>query len=144
MENSILEIQFNVDDMTGEQMGYLFTVLEKAGALDVSAASVIMKKNRPGVSFTIVCEEKDFNDITDEIFKHSTTFGFRYQTKQRMVLDRKIETVETKWGKVRIKKGLWKGKVVTVSPEFEDCLKISKQENISIREVMDEIKSNEN
>ena len=142
MKTSIIEINFVVDDMTGEQMGALFEVLQKSGAVDVSSTSIIMKKSRPGQSFTVLCEEEKFDAVTDAIFKHSTTFGFRYQKKERKVLEREIKTVKTQWGEVAVKIGKWKGEIVTVSPEYEDCLRLAQKNSVSLKAVMLEAQKN--
>ena len=142
MKIFIIEINFVVDDMTGEQMGALFEVLQKSGAVDVSTTPVIMKKSRPGQSVTVLCEEEKFDAVTDAVFKHSTTFGFRYQKKERKVLSREIKRVRTQWGEVAVKIGKWKGEIVTVSPEYEDCLQLAQKNSVSLQSVMQEAQKN--
>ena len=141
MQENILEIKFEVDDMTGEEMGGLFEILAKAGALDVSASPVVMKKNRPGYSFTVLCDEKSFGLVTDTIFMNSSTFGFRYIEKKRIVLEREIKSVILEGMKVGVKIGRWKGAIVSIAPEYDDCLRLAKETKKSLRQIIDLAKS---
>jgi len=141
MLENIIEIKFEVDDMTGEEMGALFEILAKADAIDVSASPVIMKKNRPGQSFTVLCDPNNFEVISEEIFRNSSTFGFRYIEKKRKVLTREIKTVTIGGSKVRVKIGAWKGAVVSVAPEYDDCIRLARKTKKSLRYIIDLAKS---
>ncbi|MBP5774274.1 MAG: LarC family nickel insertion protein, partial [Clostridiales bacterium] len=101
--DKIAELCCNVDDMTGEEIGYATELLMKQGALDVFTTPVGMKKNRPGILITCICRPSDKEKFAKLIFENTTTIGIRYSLKDRYVLDRHEETVTTKYGDVKVK-----------------------------------------
>ena len=137
--DEVIEVSFNVDDMTGEEIGYVFTKLMDAGARDVFNVPVQMKKNRPGNLINVVCSEKDREKILQIIFTHTTTIGVREIKKQRYVLDRKIETVETPLGTFRRKHSSGYG-VEKYKYEFDDLAAAADKEGCSIRQVLEQLK----
>lgn len=132
-----LVLECNLDDMTPELIGCLFDALLAAGALDVFTQSVQMKKQRPGVLLTVLCRPADREVMLDLLFFESTTFGVRERLMKRTVLARRFEAVETPYGAVRIKVGARGGKVVTASPEIEDCRKCAAESGTSVKNVYD-------
>jgi uncharacterized protein (TIGR00299 family) protein len=130
-----LVLECNLDDMTPELIGSLFSRLLEEGALDVFITPVQMKKNRPGAMLTILCSPDKRDKMFDLIFRESTTFGVREHDVRRTVLPRHFETVKTPYGNVRVKIGLWKGKEITRAPEYEDCRKLAEKANVPVRRV---------
>ena len=122
--NKIIEIRFNVDDMTGEEIGYATTLFMDSGALDVFTTPVYMKKNRPGVLITLVIKPEDKDRFVKLIFENTTTIGFRYIAMDRMRLDRREEKVMTKYGEVSVKISEGFG-VTRVKPEYDDVAGIA-------------------
>jgi uncharacterized protein (DUF111 family) len=114
--------------------------LFRAGALEVYFTPVYMKKNRPGFNITIISKPEQFDPIADTILIKSSSFGLRYNYYSRKYLDREIKKVETPYGPIRIKVGMLRGKVVKLSPEYEDCRKAAQKYNLPIRTVFDEAK----
>ena len=102
-EGKVAELCCNVDDMTGEEIGYATELLMKQGALDVFTTPVGMKKNRPGILITCICRPEDKEKFAKLVFENTTTIGIRYSLKDRYVLDRHEETVSTKYGDVKVK-----------------------------------------
>lgn len=133
-EEDIVELSFNVDDMTGEQAGFCMERIFEAGAREVFTSSVGMKKNRPGILFTVLCDSKIKENIVETIFRNSTTIGIREQKVSRYTLNRKIETKKTSLGDVRIKTSEGYG-VVRQKYEYEDLVRIARENNLSIDEV---------
>ncbi|WP_459129533.1 nickel pincer cofactor biosynthesis protein LarC [Guggenheimella bovis] len=131
---SIVEFNFNVDDMTAEEIAFATEKLLAGGALDVYTVSVGMKKNRPGTLFVILCEEEKKEEILEILFKHTTTIGVREKSYRRHTLERTIETVETKWGSVRKKVSKGFG-VVREKYEFEDLKNLAEKHQKSISEI---------
>jgi uncharacterized protein (DUF111 family) len=109
--------------------------LFEAGALDVYATPVQMKKSRPGVVLTALCPHKALPDVEQAFFKHTTTFGVRRYRVERSELERRIETVETPYGPVEVKLGLLDGKVVTASPEYDSCAKAAQKSGIPVKDI---------
>ena len=95
--------------------------LLEAGALDVYTAQVIMKKSRPGVVLTVLCREESRDALSRIIFEETTTAGIRYGRMERMVLDRELRRVRTPFGEIGVKVLTGAGRVITVSPEYEEC-----------------------
>lgn len=100
--NDIIKIEFEVDDMTGEELGYLMELADEH-VLDISYKPVQMKKNRPGTSVQILCTEEKFDEISELVFEHSTTIGFRHSKVKRLVMDRSEVIHTTELGKIREK-----------------------------------------
>ncbi len=115
----VLEAQ--VDDMPGEWVPPCLDALLAAGALDAWATPVLMKKGRPGLLLGALAPPQLGDRVAEAMVRHATTFGVRRRTSSRTVLDRHSETVDTPFGPVRVKMGLWEDEVVQVAPEYEDC-----------------------
>ena len=130
-----LVLECNIDDTIPEILGSLSTQLLEKGALDVFTTSVQMKKQRPGTLLTVLCKPGDRETFLEIIFSESTTFGIRETMTQRTILERRHEEVETPYGKVRVKIGLWKGKDITRSPEHDDCVRCAGLHNVPVRTV---------
>lgn len=132
--DEILEIACNLDDMTGEELGYAMDVLLGAGALDVFFAPIYMKKNRPAVMLSCLCKTENRDKFTDLIFKHTTTRGVRYADYTRAKLNSAFEEIHTDAGIVRRKISTGKN-VVKAKLEFEDLRKIADALDLSIADV---------
>lgn len=130
-----------IDDMNPENFEYLMELLFDNGALDVYLTPVQAKKTRPGTLVTVMCEPVDMSPLAAILFSESTTFGIRYHREGRLKLDRKIIEVSTKWGSVRVKVGTGRERLMSVSPEFEDCKKIARTGNVPLKHVYDAAKN---
>ena len=105
--------------MTGEEIGYAAGVLMEQGALDVFTTPVFMKKNRPGILFTVLVKDEDKDRFAGLIFEHTTTIGIRYNEMNRYKLSRREEKVMTKYGEVRVKVSEGFGGT-KAKPEYDD------------------------
>jgi uncharacterized protein (TIGR00299 family) protein len=130
-------VETNIDDMNPEFYEPVFDKLFAAGALDVYLTPVHMKKTRPGTLLSAICPVGRTNDIAEIILSETTTFGVRISTASRRCLERKWETVRTKYGDVRIKLGFMGDRLVSASPEYEDCKKAAESHGVPIRRVYD-------
>ena len=139
--DKIIELSCNVDDMTGEDIGFAMEKLMEGGARDVFTTPIGMKKSRPGILLSVMCSPDKKEDIIELIFRHTTTIGVREKTYQRHILDRKEETIETSYGAVRVKTSTGYG-VTRKKLEYEDLARIAKEEGLSIEEVRDKIWTN--
>ena len=131
----ILELACNLDDMTGEAIGFAMEVLLEAGALDVFTTGIGMKKNRPGVMLTILCRENQKEALLPLIFKHTTTLGIRENICNRYTLSRREELVQTPYGPVRQKIATGYG-VERSKLEYEDLAKIAREHNLALSEII--------
>ena len=139
--DKIIELSCNVDDMTGEDIGFAMEKIMEGGARDVFTTPIGMKKSRPGILLSVMCSPDKKEDIIELLFRHTTTIGVREKTYQRHILDRKEETIETSYGAVRVKTSTGYG-VTRKKLEYEDLARIAKEEGLSIEEVRDKIWTN--
>jgi uncharacterized protein (DUF111 family) len=137
-DEEISVIEANLDDMNPQIYGYFLEKALAAGALDVYTTPVQMKKNRPGTLLTVLCKPQDANALTSMIFAETTTFGVRTTRAQRRILPREHVSVSTTFGDVRIKLSRVNGRILHVSPEFEDCRKLAVEKNVSLQQVINE------
>lgn len=131
----IVELSCNLDDMSGEEIGFACEILRKNGALDVYTESIGMKKNRPGVKLVCMCRKKDIDILRMLILKHTTTWGVRKAEYERYTLDCTSKTLETEHGPVRMKTGIGYG-ITKSKPEYEDLAEIAQREGTTLKEVM--------
>ena len=125
--DKVVEMKFNVDDMTGEEIGYSTGVLMESGALDVFTTSVYMKKNRTGILFTVLVKLEDKEKFAKLIFENTTTIGIRFSEMERFKLARREEKVMTKYGEVSFKVSEGFG-VTKTKPEYDDVKGIADKE----------------
>lgn len=138
LTDSVSELCCNLDDMTGEAVGYAVEVLLAEGALDVYTTSVAMKKNRPGTMLTCMCRQEEKQKFISLIFKYTTTIGIREYKCSRYVLNRKIIKRETEFGAVDFKRAEGFG-VVKEKAEYEDIKAIADKNNCSFTDVLNRI-----
>lgn len=132
--DDVLELSCNLDDMTGEGIGFAMEQLLDAGALDVFTTAIGMKKNRPGIMLTILCRPEDKEKLLTLIFRHTTTLGVRENRLHRYILDRKTETVQTPYGPVRQKIATGYG-VERKKYEFEDIARLARENGLSLKDI---------
>ena len=130
----IVELVCNLDDMTPEELGFAMEELFRLGALDVYFTSIGMKKSRPGVMLTCMCRSDKRDEMLRCIFKHTTTLGVREYMCNRYSLTRSIDTVQTEYGAVRIKKAEGYG-VKRSKAEYDDLAKLARENDTTIAEI---------
>jgi pyridinium-3,5-bisthiocarboxylic acid mononucleotide nickel chelatase len=128
-------IECEIDDMNPQIFGVVMDRLYAAGALEVFYVPVQMKKNRPGTLLTVISSPEKRPQMTDVIFRETTTIGLRHYQVDRECLDREIVSVETPLGAVRFKIARRNGRIVNATPEFEDCATLAAAHNVSVKEV---------
>lgn len=131
--DDVIELCCNIDDMTGEAIGYAFDKLFAAGALDVYTIPIGMKKSRPGHLLHVICREAEKDALVRALFAHTTTIGIRENRFRRYTLDRRIETIETADGPVRRKCSTGYG-VSREKFEHDDLARIADAQGLSLRE----------
>jgi len=133
--DQVCVLETNLDDLSGELIGYCTSRLWEAGALDVFTTAVQMKKNRPGVMITILCRPGDSPAMEEILFSETTTLGIRRSMVGRRVLDRQQHCVTTPWGQVEGKIGWLRPGQPRFAPEFESCRRIAAEQKIPLRDV---------
>ena len=140
-DEELVLIETNIDDMNPEFYDGTMESLFKAGALDVYLTPIIMKKSRPANKISVLSSETDRQAMTEILLHETSSFGVRYFRIGRTVLEREMKTVNISWGSVRIKIGKFNGKVIQISPEYEDCKKIAYKEKVPVKQVYEEAHS---
>ena len=125
--DTVTRLETNLDDLSPELLGAVMEKLFAAGALDVWFTPIQMKKNRPAVQLSVLCDEAHTGPLADIIFTETSAFGLRTEKITRLKLERRFETVATEFGEVTIKLGVKSGRVVQIAPEFESCRALSEK-----------------
>ncbi len=132
-------LEANLDDMNPQIFGYFLERALTAGALDVFATAIHMKKNRPAMLVTVLCKPEDEPKFQELFFAETTTLGVRSTAAQRRILPRESVTISTKFGEARVKLSRIDGAVRHASPEFDDCRKLAEEKNVPLHTVMEEV-----
>jgi len=130
----VLVFETNVDDVPGETIGYVKQKLLAAGALDVFSTAIQMKKDRPGTLVSVICRPEDGDRLEGILFAETGTFGIRRHFVERHKRVRKVCTVETAWGNVAGKLGVY-GSSTVFTPEFESCAKLAARYAVPLHDV---------
>jgi len=133
-------IETNIDDMNPEFYDYIMDQLFSQGALDVFLTPIQMKKNRPAHMLSIIVYEQNLKEILEVLFSESTTLGVRIREIKRLRLTQQNFIAETKYGKIKVKVGIFKGEIKNIAPEYKDCKKMAKQHQVPLKEVYEEAK----
>jgi len=133
VNDEICEYSCNVDDMTGEEIGFAMDRIFDAGALDVYTIPIGMKKNRPGTLIRFLCKESDLEKVIAAVFKHTTTIGIRGGKLDRYIQDRRFSSVNIDGHEIRVKASSGYGSEKTKF-EFDDLAKFALEKNISLFE----------
>lgn len=131
----ILSLQCNIDDMTGEAVGFALEKLLELGALDAFTVPIGMKKSRPGILLSVLCRESDREKLVEALFRHTTTLGIREVLCDRHTLHREIQTVDTPFGTIHKKVSTGYG-VHREKYEYEDLAAIARQRQMSLEEIL--------
>jgi uncharacterized protein (TIGR00299 family) protein len=128
-------VETNLDDVSGEVVGYCTTRLFEAGALDVYTTAIQMKKNRPGVLLSVLCPPNLIERVEKIVFKETGTLGVRRWPVSRHKLERKPHRVETEFGPIEGKLGWIAGQPPSFSPEFDSCSRVAQEKGVPLRDV---------
>jgi uncharacterized protein (TIGR00299 family) protein len=134
-KTSSLIIECNIDDMNPEFYDFTIDSLFNAGAKDVYVTPIIMKKSRPAVKLSVLCDIEAEKQIEEILFRETSSLGLRKYAVEKIMLSRKSEYVKTKYGEVKVKSAFYRNKLIKSKPEYEDCIKIAKEKNIPLNEV---------
>jgi pyridinium-3,5-bisthiocarboxylic acid mononucleotide nickel chelatase len=133
--DTVTKLETNLDDCPGEVLGNVLEQLFAAGALDAWFTPIQMKKHRPAVMLSVLCEEERAQALADLIFAETTAFGMRIEKVIRLKLARRFEEVSTPFGTIKVKVGCKGNQVLQFAPEFESCRAAAERSNVPMREV---------
>lgn len=135
----LVKLETNIDDMNPQIYGWLYEKLFSAGALDVWTSNIYMKKNRPAQTLSVLVDSEHQADCIKIIFEETTTIGIRIiNVDSRVEAVRKMAKVKTTWGEVSCKVSAYDGKIVSITPEYEDCKKLAEKNNVPFKAVWQE------
>ena len=137
-KDTVWKLECDIDDSTGEQLGYALEKLYQEGAREAHFAPVFMKKNRPGWELTVICDREHLQKLEDVIFSQTTTIGIRKQEMERNVLTRKTVDVETRFGVIPVKVS-GEGTYKRVHPEYEKVSGAASEHGVPFGAVYDEV-----
>jgi uncharacterized protein (TIGR00299 family) protein len=132
-------LECNIDDMNPEAYDYVMEKLFAFGAMDVFLTPIIMKKGRPAVKLSVLCDISLESRMTDVLLRETTTLGVRKYKVDKTMLKREFNKLSTKYGEVTVKSSLLNGEKIKSKPEYEDCKRLAKENNISLNEIYSEI-----
>jgi len=137
-DEELFELVCDVDDATPQVLAHLLERLLAEGALDATLQPLIMKKGRPGTRATALVHASAIAAVEEVMFREGTTLGVRRRRVERTVLARRTMKVNTRYGSVRLKIGEYRGKVVHVAPEYEDCRALAEKNGVPLPEILRE------
>jgi uncharacterized protein (TIGR00299 family) protein len=140
-DHSVVILETNLDDVTGEEIGFAIEKLWGAGALDVFLTSIQMKKNRPGTLLSVIAKPEDRSTLESILFRHTRTLGIRWRHQSRTILDRTSIDVDTPWGLVSGKVAELPDGKILFSPEYDPCRDIADERGLRLSEVTDEVRA---
>jgi uncharacterized protein (TIGR00299 family) protein len=140
-DETVLQVETTIDDMSPQLYEPLIERLFGAGALDVFLQPVIMKRGRPGIVVTALCAPDRVSDLSRALFEESTTIGVRWSEWRRARLDREVVVLTTAYGAIPFKVSRLGGRIVTVTPEFADIARIAREKALPAREVLDQARA---
>jgi pyridinium-3,5-bisthiocarboxylic acid mononucleotide nickel chelatase len=133
----VVVLECALDDATPQLVAQAMELALEHGALDVMAAPVTMKKGRLGTLLTVLTKPENEVDLQNLLFRETTTLGIRRREEERVILDREFVTVDTQYGKVRMKVASAGGQVLNAMPEYEDCRRAAREYDVALRAVME-------
>lgn len=137
LTDQVAVLETNLDDISGEILGHVLERAFRLGALDAFHTPIQMKKQRPGVLLTVLCEPDNADLFTEFLLVETTAFGVRRTVAQRRKLQRDHIAVKTPYGTVQVKRGLLNGKVVQAAPEYESCKGVAAMAGVPVKEVFE-------
>jgi uncharacterized protein (TIGR00299 family) protein len=133
-----LLLETNIDDMNPQAFELLNERLYAAGAFEVWLTPVIMKKSRPGTVLSLIAPARLRSELERIILENSTSLGVRSSVIDRTKTDRSFETAATRFGDVTLKLKIVDGRVLSVTPEYDDCVRLARESGAPFAEVWDE------
>lgn len=128
-------VETNIDNMSGEIIGYVMDKLFEAGAVDVYFTPIQMKKERPGIIISALVPERNLSSVESVLFDQTATFGIRKYKVIRTILTREFKEFDTRLGKIKVKIGKFHEDIKSFSPEYEDCKRIAEEKGIPLKHV---------
>ncbi len=140
VEQTVL-IETNIDDMNPQLYDHLMGRLLDEGALDVFLTAVQMKKNRPGTLLSVICKSDAVATLADILMQETTTIGLRWRVENRIMAAREIRRIDTMHGPVDIKLARSNGRIINLTPEYDDCKRVALEKRLPLKNVLDDVRT---
>jgi uncharacterized protein (TIGR00299 family) protein len=137
-KEKVMVIETNIDDMNPQIYDYVMEKLFAMEVQEVFLTPILMKKNRPATLLTVICPSEKLPSIVELLLRETTTLGLRWREEERALADRKILTLQTKYGEIHFKMAHWEGRAINLSPEYEDCKRLALKKRIPLKDVFEE------
>jgi uncharacterized protein (TIGR00299 family) protein len=134
-------IETNIDDMNPQLYDHVIERLLAQGAQDAYLTPIIMKKGRPAILLSVLCDRMNTDAVLDTLFRETTSIGVRIGETGRKKLQREVRQVETSYGTVRVKVSRRGDEIMTVTPEYEDCKMLAEEKKVPLKSVIEEAKA---
>lgn len=129
-------MECNIDDMNPEHYAFVMDLLFEKGAHDVFLTPIIMKKSRPAVKISVLCDIRRQKTIEEVFWLHSSTFGLRSYKVAKAMLHREVASLDTEHGSISIKNGFLNGRKIKSKPEYEECLKLAREKGLTLADIV--------
>ena len=133
---TVWQLETNLDDLTGELIGHCVERLWAVGPLDVWTTPIMMKKQRPGVTLSVLCRREQVEAIKHVLFTETTTLGVRCRAVERTILPRESCKISTPWGEIDAVRATLPDGTQKITPEFESAKRLAEEHSVSLRDVM--------
>jgi uncharacterized protein (TIGR00299 family) protein len=140
VEQTVL-IETNIDDMNPQLYDHLMGRLLNEGALDVFLTAVQMKKNRPGTLLSVICKSDAVGSLADILMQETTTIGLRWRVENRIMAAREIRRIDTVHGPVAVKLARNNGRIINLTPEYDDCKRLAIEKQLPLKKVLDDVRA---
>ena len=140
VEQTVL-IETNIDDMNPQLYDHLMGRLLNEGALDVFLTAVQMKKNRPGTLLSVICRSDAVGILADVLMQETTTIGLRWRVENRIMAAREIRRIDTVHGEVAVKLARSNGRIINLTPEYDDCKRVALEKGLPLKKVLDDVRT---
>jgi uncharacterized protein (TIGR00299 family) protein len=134
----VMVVETNIDDMNPQFYDYVMEKLLTLEVMDVFLTPILMKKNRLATLLTVICSVEKLPSVTHFLLRETTTLGVRWHEEERACADREIITLQTKHGAIHFKLARWEGRLVNLSPEYDDCKRLALEKGIPLKDIFEE------
>ena len=138
-QNAIL-MECNIDDMNPEMYDFMMDAFFAKGAHDVFLTPILMKKSRPAVKISVLCNAREREAMEEVFWLQTSTFGLRTYQVSKAMLRKEFSKQSTKYGEISVKHAYFRGQRIKSKPEYEDCKRLAREKGVTLKEIYDSLK----
>jgi uncharacterized protein (DUF111 family) len=133
-------MECNIDDMNPEMYDFIMDAFFAKGAHDVFLTPIIMKKSRPAVKISVLCDAREREAMEEVFWLQTSTFGLRTYQVSKAMLRIEFSKQSTKYGEISVKNAYFRGRIIKSKPEYEDCKRLAREKGVTLKEIYDSLK----